>query len=198
MDLPAAARAHQRQGLAGGDVERHLGQRQGRRTGVAEGHALELDLTAGPADPAGVGGFDDLGTLVQQLDDPFRGGRGGVEGVPEAGQVADRAVELADQGQEDQQSAQRELALRQLPGAQAHDGETTGHLDELDHRPVDGTDACRGHRGLEPADVLALEAALLPALPVVRLDQGHVPQRLLGDGAQGATAAPALSGRLPD
>lgn len=117
------ARADQCQRRAGRHVERHVGERPPGRTRIAEADAAELDVAPGAPDPSGVGGFDDLGALVEQLDDPLGGGGRRVERVGEVGQVADRTVEIAQQREEDQQPAQRELTLRQLPRAQAHDGQ---------------------------------------------------------------------------
>ncbi len=192
--LARAARPDQRQCRTGLHPERHVAQRPPRRVRIAERDAAELDIAPGAPDPPGTGGFhlDDLGALVEQFDDPL--GRSGrrVERGRELGQVADRTVELAQQGDEDQQSAQRELPLRELPRPEAHHGQCAGQFDHLDDRAVDGTDPGRDHLRAEAAHALPGEPACLRPLPVVRLHQRDVAERLLGYRADRATAPAPL------
>ena len=84
--------------------------------------------------------------------------RGGVDRVGEPAQPADRAVELAQEGEEHEQPAEREVALGELPGAQPDHEQRAEQLDQVDERREERLQARRRHLGVEAAEVLAVEA----------------------------------------
>ena len=85
--------------------------------------------------------------------------RGGEDRVREARELAHRAVELRQVGEEDEQAAEREAPLRERPGAEREDDERAEQLDQVDERREQPADPRRGQLGLEDPLVLARGSA---------------------------------------
>ena len=179
---------------AGGDLEVDVVQRGAVGAGVAELDAGDADVAAGAPHADGFGGFFDAGFRVEDLDDAFGAGAGGEDRVGESGEALDGAVELGDVGEEDEQPAEGDAVLGQLPDADADDDEGADGLDERADRGEQAFDLDGAHLGAEVAEVLVAEAAALVVGAVVGLYEGDVAEALLGDGADGSGAAAALAG----
>jgi hypothetical protein len=102
------------------------------------------------------------------------------------GQRPNRAVELAEEGEEDQQVAEGDGATGEFHGAEGDDDEDADQLEQADQRGEGGAQPLQAKLGDEVPPDLALEAAHLPLLAVMGLDQRRVGQDLLGDGGDGA------------
>ena len=120
--LAASGTPHQGHGLS--RLQRQVETLQdGRRTRVAEGHVLELDLTPRllPLDRAR--GVLDLGLLVEKLVDPGRGGRGALRHHQHEGEHAEGALQAQDVRVEEQQRADRDRsAHREVAAVEQHQG----------------------------------------------------------------------------
>ncbi len=193
--LARPALPHQGDRLAGLGAEGHVEQRHPGRPGVAEPHPVEGHRSVGPAGAQRDRRIGHLRLLVEQFDDPLGGGRGGVEAVAEPRDPPDRAVQPAQQSDEDEEFAEAQPAVDEFPGAQPEHDQRADQLQHLHDRREQRPQPGRRHRRPEPRQALPAEAFLLPVLPVVRLHQRDVAQRLLGHRAHRAAAPPPLPRR---
>ena len=136
--------------------------------------------------------------LFEELDDALGAGRGREDRVAQSGQPPDRAVQLAEVGEESQQATDRQPPLRELPRPHPDDEQCPGQVDALDQRREQRLQPRRRHLGGEAREVLSVEALDLELLSVVGLDEVRVGEALLGDRADGAAAPAFLARRLLD
>jgi hypothetical protein len=196
--LARPALADQRERLARPDAERDLLERGLPRPRVGERDRVELHDAPRAMERAGPGRVLYRGLAVEELDDPLRPGGGGVDGVQEAAQAPDRAVELAEKDQEDQEPADGERAVRDLVGAEDDHHEHPGELYEVDQGRKERAQAGRGHLGGEPAGVLPVEAGDLGLRPAVSLHERGVGEALLGHRPDRTRPPPFFPGGLLD
>ena len=154
--LAGTARADQRQHLAGLDRKRDARDRVPLGLRIAEGDVVELEPALSAPELDRARRLDHRRLLVEHLDDPLRGRRGGVDPVDQPAHPADRAVELRQEGHEDEQAAERQVPLRELPGPEPDHEQGPAQLDQVDQRRVQrlqpdgrhlGADSCPGSRG---------------------------------------------------
>ncbi|OSY37041.1 hypothetical protein BG653_06647 [Streptomyces platensis] len=175
----------------GDRAEREVLEDLGLAAGVVEVHLAgfhRADRAARCREDGGGVRVGDGGAGVEDLQQPLGpGGRLG-DRQPQLAEVADRRVEVADEGREGQQLAERHPPRGDLPRAEADDGQDAECLEDLDDLLVQLVEAGAGHRRPQPAAGLAAEPFLFVALPVVGLRQDDVDQPFLdhrGDGAVG-------------
>ena len=95
----------------------HLGQRA-----VAEADPLESDVPVDPRERDRGRGVDDLGLLVEHLDDLVERGRCGEERVVELRELLHRVEEVREVEEEREQRADRDLVVDEQVAAEAeHD-----------------------------------------------------------------------------
>ena len=179
--LAGAGRADERDGLARRDRERHVVER-GRRVAVGEGHAVEDDLAAQPREVGRAGRVDQLGLLVEQLEDLVQRGHARLVGRVELGELLDRVEEVVQRGQEGDEDADRDLALDRLDAAVEQDAGGRDRGQQLDAGEVRGVEVDRLH--VRDAVLLVERLELLEVARLLR-ERAHDPdagQRLLQVG----------------
>ncbi len=160
--------------LARGDAQVDSGQRGPLGVGVGERDALQRERALRAGERRRIDGVDDGGLLVEHLDDPLGPGLGRRHLVPQAAEPGDRAVELAEVGDEDEEAAEGDPAVGQLVDGETHHSEDADELDEVAERPEQRLQADGDHLGGEGALVLPAVAGGLVVLAVVGLDEREV------------------------
>ncbi len=121
--LARAGRAHQRHGLARRHVQRDVAQRVAALALVAVGedHVVELDLAAQAPELERVRALDEVGLLVEQLEDLVERRHARLVGRVELRELLDRVEEVVQRGDERDEHADRHLALDRLDAAVEQD-----------------------------------------------------------------------------
>ena len=103
-------------------------------TGIAKRHLVERQRGERIMGQCSLGALAHSRLLVKDLDDALSAGCRRVDARDEATEAADRAVELAEVGEEDQQAAVGEPALGKLPGSKPDHHQDAGEFNEVDER----------------------------------------------------------------
>lgn len=120
------------------------------------------------------------------------------EGEAELAEVADRRVEVAEEGREGEELAEAHPAGGDLPDAQADHGEHAEGLHDLDELRVHLAEPGPAHARPHPGAGLDVEALLLVPAAVVRLGEDDVAEGLLHHGGDRAVGDPLVLGGRPD
>lgn len=159
---------------------------------------MEADPAANGPGTDGSGGVRDGRFGVEDLVQPLGARRGRGQCEAELAEVADRWVEVADEGGEGEQLAQGHAVGRDLPDAETDDGEHTEGLDDLDELLVPLAQPRAADRGLHPGPCLTVEAPGLVTLAVVGLGEDDVAEGLLDHRGDRPVRGPLVPGGLLD
>ena len=153
--------------------------------GVGEPDALQREHALRAGERRRINGFDDGGLLVEHLDDPLGAGLGRRHLVPQAAEPGDRAVELAEVGDEHEEVAEGQVAVGELPHGEAHHEQYADDLDKTAERSEQALKPYCDHLGRERPLVLPAIAGRLVVLAVIGLDEREVAEAFLGHRADG-------------
>ena len=172
--LAGAGRADERDGLARRDLQRQVLQRPHRVLAGAVGEAdvAQLDLAAQAAELDRVGRVDEVGLLVEQVEDLVERGHAGLVGRVELRELLDRVEEEVQRRDEGDDDAGRDVALDRLHAAVEQDPDGRDRAEQLDAREVRGVEVDRRHVHL--------------AVALVELAEARDVARLLAEGAHDA------------
>ena len=145
--LAGAARADERDGLPGGDTQRHFGQH--RLGAVAETDAGEFEVATHAGQRTGVGGVRHFDLGPQDLLEAGETGRGHAQATGDVAEALDRSISEIEGHDEREQFRQRE-AVHRADGDRSGDTQGRGELDQRRQRFL-------------VADQLTLDAQAFPA-----------------------------------
>ena len=146
----------------------HLGQRP-----VAEPHALEPDVPVDPRQRERGRRVDDLGLLVEHLDDLVERRRRGEERVVELRELLHRVEEVRQVEEEGEQRPDRDLVVDEQVAAVAEHDRGRERGEEVDRREVEAVEHDRLVVRVAVEAVDAAEARLVARLARVRLHDPH-------------------------
>ncbi len=126
---------------------------------VAKIHTAEPDFSPGARKGQGLWGIRRLFFFIQELEDPFRRGHGGLENIGDAGQLSDGHAELTGVLQKGLDMAYRERSL----GGKQSTGYGNHHIAQVAHKADQGHDGTRDK----------LRLPVLPIEFIVHLDEGR-------------------------
>jgi ABC-type multidrug transport system fused ATPase/permease subunit len=161
--LAGAGRAHERDRLARRDLQCDICQSVRARP-VAERHVVEHDLAAQARQVDSVRRVDEVGLLVEQLEDLVERRHPRLVGRIELRKRLDRVEEVVQRGEERDEHADRDVPVERLDPAVEQDPRGHQPAHQLDAREVGGVQVDRPH---VRAAVLLVE--LREALQVARL-----------------------------
>ena len=186
MDLPGARGAHQRDRLAGADLQRHVAQRPGRlpalvlrNLSVAEPHAVELDVAADRAQLGRPARVAHVGLGVEQVEDLVDRGHPLLVGRVQVRELLDRVEEALQVADERDQHADRDVAVERPVAAVQHDHRGADRGQELDAGEVGGVQLDGAVVGGAVLVVQLRKALLVARLLAERAHDPHAGEGLL-------------------
>ena len=163
---------------------------------VAEAHVAQLDLAAQASEVDGVRRVDEVGLLVEQLEDLVERGHARLVGRVELRELLDRVEEEVQRGDEADDDADLDVAVDRLQAAVQEDRDRRQRAEQLDGREVRRVEVDGRHVHVAVALVELVEAPDVARLLAERAHDADPRQRLLQVGRDRPDRRPRLRVRV--
>jgi hypothetical protein len=174
-------------------VQRDACERRVRGARVPERHVVEVQLAPGSRESPRVRALTDERLAVEHLEHALGGGGGVEDPRCHVTEVTRGAIQQPEVGEEREESAERQPAVREGPGAPREHEEHSSELDQVDERCEQRPQSGGRELGVHDSLALARKTTVLGDFLIACLHERGIREALLGDGPERSRAAALLA-----